>query len=136
MNEMYSMSLELHSWSVMILLIALVAALVQLQGAKDRQTYSRKMRIQSPVIIMVILAPIFTGVIMMAAKHLEFSVPNIVMIILSIVLIYFEAKRSKPLRYESITQEGAYEKYRKKATNILVGEIAIIILISIWMYML
>ena len=72
---------------------------------------------------------------MMAAKHLEFSVANIVMIVLSVVIIIFEIKRSKPLKYASIADEGAFEKYKKDATSILVAEMALIVMISIWMYL-
>ncbi|MEN8145985.1 MAG: hypothetical protein ABFR02_00035 [Campylobacterota bacterium] len=136
MNDMYDMSLTLHSWSVLILLAVFVASLIQLQRADAVLPYLKKMRIQTPVIMMVMFAPIFTGIVMMAAKHLSFTVPNIVMIVLSITLIYFEIKRSKPLRFESIVKEGAFEKYKIGAKNILVGEIAIIVLISIWMYLL
>ena len=136
MNYMYDMSLTLHSWSVLILLAVFVASLIQLQRADALLPYLKKMRIQTPVIMMVMFAPIFTGIVMMAAKHLNFTIPNIVMIVLSITIIYFEIKRSKPLRFESIAEEGAFEKYKVGAKNILVGEIAIIILISIWMYLL
>jgi len=58
-----------------------------------------------------------------------------VMIVLSVVLIVFEMKRSKPLKYASIAEEGAFEKYKKDASMILVSEIALIIMISIWMYL-
>ncbi len=135
MNEMYNMSLSIHWISVFLLLAIFVASLLQLERANDVMVYLKKMRIQSPLIMMTMFAPIFTGMVMMAAKHLAFTIPNIVMILLSIILIYFEIKRSKPLKFATIIEEGVFEKYKKDAKTILVGEIALIVLISIWMYL-
>ncbi len=135
MNEMYKMSLSIHEAGILLLVLIFLGSLWQLNRADDLMVYLKKMRIQSPLIMMAMFAPIFTGMVMMAAKHLEFTVANIVMIVLSVVLIVFEIKRSKPLKYASIAEEGAFEKYKKDATTILVGEIALIIMISIWMYL-
>lgn len=135
MNAMYDMSLSIHWVSVFLLVVIFAASLWQIDRANDVMVYLRKMRIQGPLILMAMFAPIFTGMVMMAAKHLDFTIPNIVMIILSTVLIYFEIKRSRPLKYASIIEEGAFEKYKKDAKTILVGEIALILLISIWMYL-
>lgn len=135
MNEMYNMSLSIHWVSVLLLLAIFAASLWQLERANDVMVYLKKMRIQSPLIMMAMFAPIFTGMVMMAAKHLAFTIPNIVMILLSIILIYFEIKRSKPLKFATIIEEGVFEKYKKDAKTILVGEIALIVLISIWMYL-
>ena len=135
MNKMYDMSLLIHEAGILLLLLIFVGSLWQLQRADDLMVYLKKMRIQSPLIMMAMFTPIFTGMVMMAAKHLHFSIPNIAMIILSIVVIVFELKRSKPLKYASIAEEGAFEKYKKVASQILISEMAMIILISIWMYL-
>ncbi|MGB5966511.1 MAG: hypothetical protein WBF77_06495 [Sulfurimonadaceae bacterium] len=132
---MYNMSLSIHWVSVFLLVAIFAASLWQLERANDVMAYLRKMRIQGPLILMAMFAPIFTGMVMMAAKHLEFTIPNIAMIILSIVLIFFEIKRSRPLKYASIVEKGAFEKYKKDAKTILVSEIGLIVLISIWMYL-
>lgn len=135
MNEMYEMSLSIHEAGILLLVMIFAGSLWQVNHVDDLMVYLKKMRVQSPLIMMAMFAPIFTGMVMMAAKHLNFSVANIVMIILSIVLIVFELRRNRPLKYASIAEEGAFEKYKKDATQILVSEIALIILISIWMYL-
>jgi len=135
MNEMYNMSLFTHEAGIFLLVLIFVGSLLQLNRADDLMIYLRKMRIQSAMIMMMVFIPIFTGIVMMAAKHLEFTVANIVMILLSIVLIYFERRRIKPLKFASIAEEGAFERYKKEATQILVAELALIIMISIWMYL-
>jgi uncharacterized membrane protein len=129
------MSLSVHWWGVLLLVGIFLASLWQLNRSNDALAYLRKMRIQGPLIFMVMFVPIFTGMVMMASKHLDFTIQNIVMIILSVVLIVFEVKRSKPLKYASIAEEGAFERYKKDARTILVGEVALIVLISLWMFL-
>ncbi len=135
MNAMYNMSLSVHGWGVLLLIAIFLASLWQLNRSEDVLAYLRKMRIQGPLIFMAMFVPIFTGMVMMAAKHLSFTIPNVAMILLSVILIVFEIKRAKPLKYASIAEEGAFEKYKKDARMILTSEIALIILISIWMFM-
>lgn len=132
---MYEMSLLLHEVGVLILVMIFLASMWDLKRTTDVIVYLKKMRIQGPLIFMAMFLPIFTGMVMMAAKHLEFTVANIAMIMLSLVLIFFEIKRSRPLKYASIVEEGAFEKYKKDATTILLGELALIVLISLWMYL-
>ena len=134
MNAMYNMSLSIHGWGVLLLVAIFLASLWQLNRCQDVLAYLRKMRIQGPLIFMAMFVPIFTGMVMMAAKQLSFTVPNVAMILLSVVLIVFEIRRSKSLKYVSIAAEGAFEKYKKDARTILVSEIILIILISIWMF--
>jgi uncharacterized membrane protein len=135
MNAMYNMSLSVHWWGVLLLVVIFLASLWQLNRSNDVLAYLRKMRIQGPLIFMVMFVPIFTGMVMMAAKHLDFTIANIAMIVLSVVLIVFEIKRSKPLKYASIAEEGAFERYKKEARTILISEIALIVLISLWMFL-
>lgn len=134
MNKMYEMSLILHEAGIVLLLLIFLLSIWQLNRVENTLGYLKKMRIQAPMIMMAMFVPIFTGMVMMAAKHLSFSVPNIVMIILSIVLIIFEIKRARPLKYASIMEKDTFEQYKKDATMILVSESALIVLISIWMY--
>ena len=134
MNKMYDMSLMLHEAGIVLMLLIFLLSIWQLNRVEDTLGYLKKMRIQAPMIMMAMFVPIFTGMVMMAAKHLSFSIPNIVMIILSVVLIIFEIKRSRPLKFASIMETDVFEQYKKDATMILVGESALIVLISIWMY--
>lgn len=131
---MYNMSLLLHEIGLLLLVLIFLASIWDLNRTDNPIAYLRKMRIQSPLIFMAMFVPIFTGMVMMAAKHLSFTIPNIVMIVLSVVLIAFEMKRARPLKYASIVEKGVFEKYKKDATVILVGEIALIVLITLWMY--
>jgi uncharacterized membrane protein len=77
---------------------------------------------------------IFTGMVMMAAKRLDFTPENIVMIVFSIVLIILEAKRYKTLkRRTDITQPDAFALYKRKAMRLMAIALGGSVLISLWM---
>ena len=73
---------------------------------------------------------------MMAAKHLEFSFANIVMIIISIIFIVLEVKRLKSLKYLSETKDHAFNAYKPMARTILQVEFILILLMSLGMWYL
>jgi hypothetical protein len=88
----------------------------------------------TPIVGTTIGIVIFTGVVMMAAKHLEFSVQNVVMIIFAIILIYLEVKRSLRLKHLNKKEVTAFESYKSYALKIFILEILVILSISLWMW--
>jgi len=137
MNEMYNMGLSIHSVSVSALLGVIFVNIVILMKIKDLVKYKRKMSLMlMPLSSMILGTVIFTGIVMMAAKHLEFSVANIAMILLSVVLIYLEVKRVKLLKYINVKKERALEAYKSFALRILTIEFVLINVISLWMWLI
>lgn len=137
MNEMYNMGLSIHSIATGVLLGVVLMNIVLLMKIKDLVKYKRNMSLMlMPLSSMVLGAVIFTGIVMMAAKHLEFSVANIVMILLSFALIYLEIKRVKLLKYINVKKERALEAYKSFALRILYIEFVLISLISLWMWLI
>lgn len=137
MNEMYTMSLSLHSFGTLALLGVICLNMLFLFLADDLNIYKRKMSIiLMPLSSMALGAVVFTGVVMMAAKHLEFNLANIAMILLSIILIVLEVKRSKTLKRIRINAEvDALKAYKKYASAILMLELLFITLIAAWMWL-
>jgi hypothetical protein len=137
MNEMYIMGLSIHSIGGVGLLVVVFLNIVILFRIKDLSYYKRMMSVfLMPLTAMVLGGMIFTGVIMMAAKHLDFTIPNIAMIIISIILIFFEVKRAKTLKYINPSKDGALEAYKGFAQKLLYVEFVSITLISLWMWMI
>ncbi len=135
MNEMYNMALSLHSWSAVAVLVMIFINLYILISAKELAKYKRVNSLYLiPLQITVLGALLFTGIVMMAAKHLHFSVENIIMIILGVVLIVLEAKRLKALKYLSTKKEHALEVYKPYARTILQVEFGLVLLMSLWMW--
>ena len=137
MNEMYNMSLSLHSWSAVAVLVMIFINLFVLISSNDLKKYKRAHALYWwPLEITVLGSLIFTGIVMMAAKHLHFTVENIVMIVLAVVLIVLEAKRVKTLKYLSTKKEHAFAAYKPFARTILQIEFVLVALMSLWMWFL
>jgi len=129
MNDMYEMSITTHYYSVIGILIVILLNFWMLVRAENRVDYQRQMSLFTPIGSIAIGGVIFTGIIMMAAKHLEFSIENIIMIIFSIAIIILEVKRVKTLKYlrEDL---ASYKSYAKVLLGI---EVFLTMSISAWM---
>jgi len=130
MNEMYNMGLSLHSIGTVTLLVMIFANLFILLSFKEFEKYKRLMSVVLlPLTATILGFVVFTGIIMMAAKHLHFSVENIVMILISLMLIFLEIKRSK-------YRGRDFDTYKAFARRILQIEFVSVLIISIWMWII
>lgn len=132
---MYDMSIVTHNWGVMSVLGVIFINIFMLFGIKNLAKYTRAVSLFTPIVGTTIGIVVFTGVVMMAAKHLEFSVQNVVMIIFAIILIYLEVKRSLRLKQLNKKEVNAFESYKSYALKIFVLEILVILSISLWMWL-
>lgn len=133
MEEMYALTIGIHSAVVWGLIAVVVVNMALLETADELHGYAKRMRIWMPVSSMLLAAVLFTGVVMMAAKHLSFSVENILMIIIAVGVIVFEAKRYATLKHFNIHQEHALDLYKAKARRLLGIEFAAMGAIGLWM---
>ncbi|MDT8338227.1 MAG: hypothetical protein RQ763_03405 [Sulfurimonas sp.] len=135
MNEMYDMSIVTHNWGVMLVLSAIFINIFMLFGIKNLAKYRRAMLLFTPIAATAIGMVIFTGVVMMAAKHLEFTIENIAMILFVVILIYLERKRAKALKNSSQKESDAFKNFKAYALKILLLEIVVTLSISLWMWL-
>ncbi len=133
MNEMYNMSIVTHNFSVLVILGVISINIYKIFTAKEVQPYRKFNMLFNPMGITAIGAIIFTGVVMMAAKHLEFTLANIIMIVFAVVLIVLEVKRSKALRYIMNKDLASFLEYKKFSMKILLSEFSISLAIYIGM---
>ncbi len=137
MNEMYSMGLSLHSIGAIGILAVIVLNLFLLISTKELGKYKRMMSVVLiPLSESMLGFVIFTGIVMMAAKHLDFTLENIAMIAISLVYIVLEVKRLKALKYLNASKEKAFDAYKPYARTILQVQFLMVILISIWMWVI
>jgi hypothetical protein len=133
MNEMYDMSIVTHNLGVMGIMAVVLINLVMLIVAQDIHRYAKKMRVFMPIGAMMIAVILFTGTVMMAAKHLHFSGENIIMIVFGILLIFLELTRYKKLKHLDFDKEDAFATYKTLALKIMSIEFFISLIISVWM---
>lgn len=127
MDYMYGYALLAHFYSVFGMLAVIVINMFIIQKVNDISKLRRIMLIWTPMGSVMLGSVIFSGVIMMAAKHLDFTWQNILMIIASIVIIILEAKRAKRLRY---TKKEEFLKYKNYANMLLAIQSAIVIVVA------
>ncbi len=133
MNEMYDMSIVTHNWGVIAVLGVILINILMLLGIKSNVRYRRAISLFTPIVGTAIGMVIFTGIVMMASKHLNFTIENIVMILFATALTYLEVKRSKSLR--SVKDEESFANHKKYALKIFLIEIFVVLSISSWMWM-
>ena len=133
MNEMYNISIVTHNFSVLVVLGVMSINLYKIYTATDVQAYRKYHMLYNPMGLTVLGAVIFTGIIMMAAKHLDFSIANIIMIVFSMLLIVLEAKRAKALRYLMNNDLDGLLVYKKYSQKILLSEMFVTVAIYIGM---
>jgi len=134
MEEMYQMGLQIHDVALIVLGGVVIFNITMLMMAKHIVRYAKRMRIVMPISASLITAVIFTGVVMMAAKHLSFTLANVAMIVASVAMIVFEAKRYSILKRKTdIHSEDGFRGYKTKAYRLLGGEIAILAIMTLWM---
>ncbi len=133
-NEMYDMGIVTHNYGVIFMLMVILINVFILLRAKDVKSYKRTMLLFNPIGQTAIGVVIFTGIIMMAAKHLEFDAPNVAMIIFAIAIIYLEVKRSLKLKYLSEKEDGVLAAHKTFALKVFALEVFATISISLWMW--
>ncbi|WP_428738827.1 hypothetical protein [Sulfurimonas sp.] len=135
MEQMYAMGVTIHSLGIIALVLALIWNLIALKRTQFSQKYKRLRSIVIlPLNSMLIAAAIFTGTLMMATKHLDFTLENIVMIVIAVILVVKEVRRSKALKHVDDDKPLDFMLYKQFASKIIYFELLIIIAISIWMW--
>ena len=134
MEAMYTLGLEIHIVGVLVLLGVVMFNILMLTLSNHLMVYAKRMRIVMPISTSLIFLVLFTGAIMMAAKHLQFTLINIAMMVGLIMMIVLEVKRYKTLKYNTdIQEENALEEYKHKAFRYLGIELSILMFLNIWM---
>lgn len=134
MEALYRTGLEIHFVGVVILVSVVMFNIIMLALSRQIIRYAKRLRIVMPISSSLITITIFTGIVMMAAKHLNFSLANIAMIVVSIFFIVLEVKRYKILKHETnIKHENAFALYKKKAFRLLGIQMALLVAMSVWM---
>jgi hypothetical protein len=134
METLYTTGLEIHFAGIVVLFAVVLFNVVMLALSHQVIRYAKRMRIVMPISASLITISIFTGSVMMAAKHLHFSFANVAMILVSILFIILEIKRYTLLKYKTdIRDDNALTEYKQKAFPILGVEVSLLVLMSIWM---
>lgn len=133
MEKMYILGLEIHNFGIIVLIGVISFNFMLLALANQLRSYARRMRIVMPISSTLIAIIIFTGIVMMAAKHLLFNFENIAMIAIGIAMIYLETKRYLLLKHLDIKKPDAFISYKQKGYKLLMFEMVLMLGMSSYM---
>lgn len=130
MNEMYELSIVTHYYSVIGVLGVILLNMFLVYKMSNISSYKKMVSIFAPLSLLPLSSVIFTGVIMMAAKHLDFTIENLLMIFFALVMIVLEVQRGRTLK---IIKSNSIAKLQKSLFTIYILELVFTLSISIWM---
>jgi len=133
MNEMYNMGIVTHYYGVLAVLGAILLNLIMIIKADNIDKYKRFNTLFNPIVGTFIGIVVFTGIVMMASKHLDFTLENIIMIVIAVYMIVLEVKRSKGLRFVKDDYHSGFQLYKLFSIRMLAIELLLLLSISIWM---
>jgi hypothetical protein len=133
MNEMYNMSIVAHYYSVVAVFLSILLNFTMIILADDIEKHKRFVTLYNPIGGTFMGGIIFTGVVMMAAKHLDFTIENILMILIAIYMIWLDTRRNKALKIIKTDYHSSFQFYRFYAMRMLLTQILLLVAMSIWM---
>lgn len=129
MQEMYQMSINIHATGVLALIVVVVLNMIILKISSDIVAYSKKMRRLMPISSSILALIIFTGVVMIAAKHLDFTPQNIVMILFALIAIVVDVYRYKSLKAST---QDRFRSYQQRVYALFVSELVLLVAVIVW----
>ncbi len=114
MQNMYAQAMNYHIYTILVLVLSITLFYLYTQIERDFFRYQRRIRIWMPIYIFAIASVAFTGIVMMAAKRLDFNFANSMMIAASFGLIFLEVYRSRRLKQTTQEEGTAYRFFAKR----------------------
>ena len=111
---MYTSAIDYHIYTVLLLVITITLFYLFTQLQRDFNRYKIMIRNWMPIYIFALASATFTGIVMMAAKHLIFDLPNILMVFSSLFLIGLEIIRHKRMKASPVSDEQIYITFAKR----------------------
>ena len=111
---MYTSAIDYHIYTVLLLVITITLFYLFTQFQRDFNRYKIKIRNWMPIYAFALASATFTGIVMMAAKHLIFDLPNIFMIVDAVLLLTLEIIRHKRMKASPSHDAAAYITFAKR----------------------
>lgn len=111
---MYASAIDYHIYTVLLLVITITLFYLYTQLHRDFNRYKIMIRNWMPIYAFALASATFTGIVMMAAKHLAFNLPNILMILCSTFLLLLEIMRHKRMKASPSSDQRFYIAFAKR----------------------
>lgn len=121
MNQMYAMSVDIHLFSVLALMIIMLVMMLLHTSKSDLGLLVTKIQGVTIVYLCFLGFAVLTGAIMMAAQHLSFTPANLLMVLAAFAVLMLEIKRNKALVKTIKYMQMSPKAYKKLAFRYYLG---------------
>lgn len=132
MEKMYAVSLYIHLYSVIALMIIMLIMMALHKSKRDLESLVKT--IQGVMILHLCLLAfvILTGAIMMAVQHLSLTPANLLMTVAAVVVVALEIKRNKALAKTIKFMQMEPETYKSAAFRYYFIEL--VLFLCVWAF--
>ena len=130
MDEMYLMAMDIHFFSVLMLILFVSILTLLTKLPLDFKIFSKFFRPVLPLYFSFLAAVTLTGAIMMAAKHLSFSLINIIMIVTFFSIVHLEVMRHNHFKNKLRASDEEQVFYKKKAFMLHGIELVMLVIVT------
>ncbi len=131
MNELISMSMDLHIFFVFLTLIIAVINLIVVMKIKDYIPMTKRVEFFTPLYYLSLSIVIFTGFVVLSVYHFQMKSTVYFMIVGAVVVIYGAFKTHKKFKRTRAKDIESQTIYRKFATNKYKVDIVVLLFVII-----
>ncbi len=131
MNEMITMSINLH---LFIIVAAILLALYNIYASyklEDETIYINRMKYIQPQYLMIISAIIFTGVTVMAVSYFNLRISLVIMIIAVLWMLYTSIKKHIIRKDTNTNDKESMQNFREFVKKKYTIDIALMLVVGV-----
>ncbi len=134
MNELVSMSVDLHIFFVFLTLLLAFVNLLVIKKCQEYINMTKKVELFTPMYYLSLSVVIFTGLVVLAVFHFHFVHTVYVMIITAVIIIATAFKSYKLFKQTRIKDINSQIIYRQFATKKYIVDIVLLIFTIIFAF--
>ncbi len=113
MNEMITMSINLHLFIIAIAILLALYSIYASNKLKNETTYINRMKYIQPQYLMVVSAIVFTGITVMAVNHFNLRISLFIMIAAVLWMFYTSIKKHTIRQNSNTNDKETMQKFRE-----------------------
>ena len=134
MQDTYILSLDIHLYSIVIMLVILLINIFVIFFKQSYYKYKKYVKNITPLYCIILSFLIFTGIVLMVFENVGFSFANILMILSAFLCMFCEIKRNKKMKKTRADLTNSINDYKKYAFKIYLFELSLLITVPLLLY--
>lgn len=130
MEQMITMSINLHLFIIGITILLAIYNIYASSSIKDEVVYINRMKYIQPQYLSLVTAIVFTGITVMAVNHFVLK-PSLILMIIAVLVIYFTSIKKHMIRkYANTNDPDAMSYLRGFVKKKYIGDVVLIVLVG------